>query len=148
MATTLATGSDAELILKLYELRREERMRAARLYVIGEFQPTTFEQMMEVYRGLGSNENAYWRQVLTYWEMAHSFVLRGAIDADLFLDTQFEGIFIYAKFAMFHDAFQEATGNVFMRQTAALIEKYPAARERFDGFVKMHAERRAAAAKA
>ena len=147
MATTLATGSDAELILKLYELRREERMRAARLFVIGEFQPATLEQMLELQRGLGSNENAYWRQVLSYWEMAHSFVLRGAIDADLFLDTQFEGIFIYSKFAIFHDAYHQATGNPFMRQTAALIEKYPAARERFDGFVKMHAERRAAAAK-
>lgn len=141
MGNTLATTEDAGLILQLYDLRREQTMRLARRYVVFEFQPQTIEELLNLHRNFSLHENAYWRQVLSYWEMAHSFVLRGAIDADLFLDSQGEGIFIYAKFAPFLDEFKEATGNVFMKQTAELIEKYPAARERFDGIVKMFAAR-------
>ena len=142
MGNTLATTEDAGLILQLYDLRREATMRAARKWVASEFQPQTFEEFLALHRGGTIPENAYWRQVLSYWEMAHSFVLRGAIDADLFLDSQTEGIFIYAKFARFHEEFKQTTGNTFMRQTAELVEKYPAARERFDGVVKMLGDRR------
>ncbi len=143
MGNTLATTEDAGLILQLYDLRREQTMRAARKWVVFDFQPESAEELLAIQRTVSLQENAYWRQVLSYWEMAHSFVLRGAIDADLFLDTQGEGIFIYAKFARFHDAYKEATGNMFMKQTAELVEKYPSARERFEAVVKMLSERQA-----
>ena len=143
MGNTLATTEDAGLILQLYDLRREATMRLARKWVAFEFQPREIGDFLAVSRDTTSPENAYWRQVLSYWEMAHSFVLRGAIDADLFLDSQGEGIFIYAKFARFHDEIKQATGNTFMKQTAELVEKYPAAKERFDAIVKMIAERQA-----
>lgn len=136
MGNTLATTEDAVLILQLYDLRREQTMRAARKWVAFDFQPKTFEAFIALGRDMALPENAYWRQVLSYWEMAHSFVLRGAIDADLFLDTQGEGIFIYAKFARFQEEYKQATGNTFMKQTAELVEKYPAAKERFDEVTK------------
>ena len=83
----MATAADAELILKLYEMRRDETLRKARRFMIFDFQPKTVEELRAVSRDVGSQHNAAWRQVLSYWEMAASLVLRGALDADLFLDS-------------------------------------------------------------
>ncbi len=110
-------------------------LREARNFV-GSFSPTTFEEFIAVQRDLGSQNNAYWRQALSYWDMACAMVLRGAIDADLFLDCNGEMIFYYAKFSPFHQQYQEATGQPFMRRTAELIEKYPAAQARYANMVK------------
>lgn len=122
----MATTADAELILKLYDIRREEVMRKARTFVF-EMPATSTEALLKVQRGVGTQENAYWRQAISFWEMAASFVLRGAVDADLFLDSAAEGIFYYSKF---HRLYKEATGADFMPLTAQLIAKYPAAEER------------------
>ena len=132
----MATAADAELILKLYELRREETMRKARRFMIFEFNPKTLEELRAVSRDTKSEHNPCWRQMLTFWEMAASLVLRGALDADLFLDSNLEGILIYAKFHHFHAETEKESGNPFMGQTAALIAKYPAARARYEGFLK------------
>ena len=76
-------------------------------------------------RDATSEKNVCWRQALSYWEMAASLVLRGALDAELFLDSNVEGILIYAKFHHFHAETEKQSGNPFMKQTATLIEKYP-----------------------
>lgn len=148
MATTLATSADAQLILKLYELRSEETMRKARNFIMVEFQPQSFEEFVGPQRDSGSERNAYWRQVTSYWEMAHSFVLRGAIDADLFLDTQLEGVYIYAKFQPFHEEYKRVMGHSFMRHTAELVERYQTAHDRFDAIVKNFNARREQLARA
>jgi hypothetical protein len=132
----VATAADAEVILKLYEMRREETLRKSRRFMIFDFQPKTLEELRAVSRDVGSQHNASWRQVLTYWEMAASLVLRGALDADLFLDSNGEGILIYAKYHHFHEETEKQSGNPFMRNTAALIEKYPAAQKLHEGFLK------------
>jgi hypothetical protein len=132
----MATAADAELILRLYELRREETMRKARRFMVFEFNPKTLEELRAVSRDTKSEFNPCWRQMLTFWEMAASLVLRGALDADLFLDSNLEGILIYAKFHHFHAETEKESGNPFMGQTAALIAKYPAARARYEGFLK------------
>ena len=138
----MATAADAEVILRLYELRREEVLRKARTFVTAEFQPKTFEEFRAVTAGAGTQENAYWRQVLSYWEMAASLVLRGAVDADLFLDSQGEGIFVYAKFRQFHGQMEQAPGAKFMRNTAALIEQFPAAKAAYERVVRMQESRK------
>ena len=132
----MATAADAELILKLYELRREETMRKARRFMIFEFNPKTLEELRAVSRDTKSEFNPCWRQMLSFWEMSASLVLRGALDADLFLDSNLEGILIYAKFHHFHAETEKESGNPFMGQTAALIAKYPAARARYEGFLR------------
>jgi len=134
----MATVSDAGLILHLYELRQEETLRRARKFMVFEFNPKTVEELREVSRKPGSQENAYWRQAMSYWEMAASFVLRGAVDADLFLDSAAEGILLYAKFHHFHAATEKESGNPFMRHTAELIERYPAAQRLHETFLKMY----------
>jgi hypothetical protein len=132
----MATAADAELVLKLYEMRREETLRKSRRFMVFDFQPKTLEELRAVSRDVGSQHNAAWRQAIGYWEMAASLVLRGALDADLFLDSNGEGILIYAKFHHFHVETEKQSGNPFMRQTAAMIEKYPAAAKLHEGFLR------------
>ncbi len=126
----MADFHDAELILKLYELRTEATMREARAFVAG-FNPTDAAELIALQRASGTKENAYWRQATSYWEMAAAFVLHDALDADLFIASNGENIFYYAKFTPFFEEYAKAFGIPFMRQTAALIEKYPQAQERY-----------------
>lgn len=132
----MASAADAELVLKLYELRGEKTLREARRFMVFDFQPKTLEELRAVSRDMKSEFNPYWRQTLSYWEMAASLVLRGAIDADLFLDSALEGILIYAKFHHFHAQTEKESGNPFMGKTAELIAKYPAAKARYEMFLK------------
>lgn len=131
----MATTTDADLILKLYDLRREPLMRKARHFVAFGFQPKSMDDIKAVAQGVGSDENAYWRQVLSYWEMAASMVLHGAVDADLFCDSQGEGLFLYAKFRKFHAEYFKLGGFPFMPKTAAMVEKFPVARAAYDRIV-------------
>jgi hypothetical protein len=135
----MATAADAELILKLYDLRREETLRKARRFLVFEFNPKTLDELRAVSRDAKSDKNVYWRQGLSFWEMAASLVLHNALDDELFLESNVEGILLYAKFHHFHAETEKQSGNKFMKQTAALIERYPSARERYEEFAKRFA---------
>jgi hypothetical protein len=132
----MATAADAELILKLYELRQEETLRKARRFLVFDFNPKTVEELRVVSRDTKSEYNPYWRQAISFWEMATSLVLRGAIDPELFLDSSLEGILLYAKFHHFHAETEKQSGNPFMGKTAELIAKYPSAQARHEAFLK------------
>jgi hypothetical protein len=132
----MATAADAELILRLYELRREETLRAARRFLVFDFNPKNLEELRAVSRDTKAPKNVYWRQTISFWEMAASLVLRGALDADLFLDSTGEGILLYAKFHHFHAETEKQSGKPFMAQTATLIERYPAAKARYEGMLE------------
>jgi len=84
------TTADAELIMKLYDLRREAEIRKARNWWIG-FWPESADDILKIATALGTQENAWLRQVGGYWEMAASFVLHGALNRDLFLEPSFSG---------------------------------------------------------
>ncbi len=86
----------AELILKLYELRREAVMREARSYVGGAFMPQSAEEFVEIVNA-GGKQTGYVLQVYGYWDMVSAFVLHGALEADLVYDTCQEMYFQYAK---------------------------------------------------
>ena len=132
----MATAADAELILKLYDLRREETLRKARRFLVFEFNPKTLDELRAVSRDAKSDKNVYWRQGLSFWEMAASLVLHNALDDELFLESNVEGILLYAKFHHFHAETEKQSGNPFMRNTAAMIEKYPAATKLHETFLK------------
>lgn len=97
--STQATPADAELILKLYDLRREAEMRKARNWWLVNFWPENADDFAKIGMSLGSQENNWLRQVGGYWEMAASLVLHGALNEDLFLEGSFSGemFFIFAK---------------------------------------------------
>ncbi len=88
--STTPTTADAELIVKLYDLRREAELRKARNWWLG-FWPESADDIVKIATALGSQENAWLRQVGGYWEMAASFVLHGGLNRDLFLEPSFSG---------------------------------------------------------
>ena len=84
---------DADLILKLYDLRREATMREARNWFFS-FNPATVAEYMEAMMG---PQSGYLRMVISYWDMAATRVNHGAIDEDLFNDANGEHLFVFAK---------------------------------------------------
>jgi hypothetical protein len=92
----MATPHDAELILRLYELRREAVMRQARVDVQTKFVPRSFEDVQAVAKPDHPINTAY-RMVSSYWEMAAGFVKHKALDLDLFAENCAEGLFLFAK---------------------------------------------------
>jgi len=91
---------DTMAILKLYELRRNKQMRAARQWYFSEFAPTSAMDIVALYRG-GERASANFRMVASYWDTAASLVLNDGIDRKMFLDANTEHVFIYAKIADF-----------------------------------------------
>jgi hypothetical protein len=129
----MATAADAELVLKLYELRREPRMRQARHWVVNEFNPKNLDELLAVQRDFGSDQNQMWRQVIGYWEMAAALVLAGALDRVLFLESNGENLFLLAKFELLHEEYVQTSGTSgFMPKMAALVSEYEPARDRVE----------------
>lgn len=93
-----AKQEDANLILRLYELRREKVMREARNWFGAEFHPASVADVMATLKG---DKSAYFRMITSYWEMAAGLVLHGAIDADMFNETNGEHVFVFAKLEPF-----------------------------------------------
>ena len=100
MQITMSKPEDTLAILKLYELRRDEQMRAARQWYFSEFAPTSAMDIVALYRG-GERESAKFRMVASYWDTACSLVLNDGIDRKMFLDANTEHVFVYAKIADF-----------------------------------------------
>jgi hypothetical protein len=96
----MSKQEDTMAILKLYELRRDEQMRAARQWYFSEFAPTSAMDIIALYRG-GERASANFRMVTSFWDTAASLVRNGGIDRKMFLDANTEHVFIYAKIADF-----------------------------------------------
>lgn len=136
---------DASLILKLYELRREEVMRKARNWVVMEFHPETAEDVMAAIMGENS---AYVRMVATYWDMACSFVTNGAIDEQMFNDANQEQVVVFAKFAhILEDVRATMNAPNMLRHVETVVMKLPdietrlpMIRERFKNMAAMRDE--------
>jgi hypothetical protein len=135
MERMLATPHDAEIILKLYELRTEAVMREARAWMTGEFWPATAEDYYAVAENPTHPHNAHLRQVLSYWDMAAAMVLHGAVSAELFTDCNGEGFYLLARFAHILDAVREKNPG-FMSKTSELVNRFSGAAQRYEGILK------------
>jgi hypothetical protein len=92
-----ATAVDAKLIMRLYDLRREEKLRQARLWYFTKFKGVkTMEDFLKL-APVGSEENAFFRMVVSYWDMAAGFVTSGALNADLFFRSSNEMLFVWLR---------------------------------------------------
>jgi hypothetical protein len=96
----------AELILHLYELRRETVMREARSYIGGEFLPASAKEFLDIVNG-GGKHTAFILQVYGYWDMVAAFVEHGALDATLVYNTCQEMYFQYAKIQRYLPEFRK-----------------------------------------
>jgi hypothetical protein len=141
MERMLATPADAEIILRLYELRTEAEMRKARAWMTGEFWPATADEFFAVASNPGDPHNAWLRQVLTYWEMAAAMVLHGAVSAELFVDCNAEGFFLLAKFSPILEGIRQKN-PFFLTKTSELITRFSAAAQRYEAALKNVSARR------
>jgi hypothetical protein len=93
---TQATYDDANLILRLYELRREEKLRQAREWFAANFHASTIEEMHAI-APPGSKEHTYLRMVVGYWDMAAALVTSGVLNQALFFETNGELLFVWER---------------------------------------------------
>jgi hypothetical protein len=135
MEKMLATPADAEIILKLYELRTEAVMREARAWVVGQFWPRTADEYFSVTENFADPHSAWVRQVVSYWEMAAALVLHGTVSAELFVDCNVEGFFLLAKFAPMLEAIREKN-PVFLTKTSELVSRFATASQRYEAIQK------------
>ena len=110
------TTADAQLILQLYDLRREAEMRKARSWVLTEFWPQNEDDYLKIISAMGTQENNWLRQVSGYWSMAASFVLQGALSEELFIQPAVSGemFLIFAKVHPFLKELREKMGDPHM----------------------------------
>jgi hypothetical protein len=116
----------AELILKLYELRREAVMREARNWFFT-FNPESLEDIQRTAIG---EHGGYFRMVTTYWDMACSFVNHGAIDAEMFTDATGEQVFVYVKLQPFLEQLRAVGNPTYMQHLERAVMAMPHAEER------------------
>ena len=140
---------DADLILKLYDLRREATMREARNWLFT-FNPTSIQDVMNVMVG---EHSGHLRMVISYWDMACAFVNNGAIDEELFNQTNGEHIFVYMKMQPVIEDVRKMFDNpdflknleTVVKRIPGIDEKLPAMRERMAKFAAARQEQAASA---
>jgi hypothetical protein len=123
----MSKQEEAGLILKLYELRREETMRKARDWFFREFNPET---VADFNAAMFSPNSGYLRMVISYWDMAAAFVNDGAISLALFNDCNGEHIGVFGKLEPLLGEIRAAYSPQFAAQMEKLIDATPGGRER------------------
>ncbi|HEY1799658.1 MAG TPA: hypothetical protein VGG46_01890 [Terriglobales bacterium] len=140
------TSADAQLVLQLYDFRREAEMRKARAWFAG-FRPASANDILEVVNNFGTPENAWFRQVTSYWDMAAALVLSGALNEDLFTDTNGEMWFVFSKLHPFlAEARKTSKRPQLLLRLEKMAKKSKIGRERLSSMEKQFAGRREAAA--
>ena len=138
-----ATHADAQLLLHLFDQRRDDRLRKARNFVLFEFIPTSDEEFAALAFNFGSEQQTHFRMVFSYWEQTAALADRGVIHGELFDDFSGELFFLYAKYGSFFHIMRERMSPNFGRHIEAVATSTPARRARVELAQKMIASRRA-----
>lgn len=101
---------DVEIILKLYELRRDELLRRARSWYVTEFNPQSAKEIVRLMLS-GLEQSTNYRMITSYWDMAASLVVNGGLDEKLFLAANTEHVAIFAKLEPFIAEVRELFGE-------------------------------------
>jgi hypothetical protein len=118
----------ATLLIRLYELRREPTMREARNWYTRSFHPSSVDEILQTVAGPNS---AHFRMVTSYWDMACSFVLNGAIDEQMFADANGEHIIAFSRLEPFIEEYRARTSNpAYLKSLEKVVMQLPNAKER------------------
>ena len=117
-----ADHHDAELLLRLYDLRREEKLRRARAWFALEFQAKSTDEYQKLYPP-GSEEDAFFRMVVTYWEMVGSIVNSGLIKQDFFFQNTGEFFGVWERIKDLIPEVREAYKNPHLWENLELMAK-------------------------
>ena len=123
----MSIQAEADLILKLYELRREPTMRAARDWFFQHFNP---QSLADINAAMFSEHSGHVRMVISYWDMTAALVNHGAISLDLFNDTNGEHIGVFSKLEPLLGEVRAAYGPQFLANLEKLIDSTPGGREK------------------
>src|SRR5260370_38360466 len=122
--TTKPTYDDANLILRLYEMRREDKMRTAREWFGHYFHFRTMEEFNKACPP-NSSMNAYSRMVTSYWEMVASFITAGILNQDLFFQSGTELLFVWERLRTLVPEIREASKNpTYLQNTETVANAY------------------------
>lgn len=144
----MSKETSADLILKLYELRREDKMREARAWFISFFPESATEVLNTM---IDESTSAKYRMVSSYWDMAASMVNLGAIDEEMFMASAGEAWVVLSKIHPYLDELREMMGNpnmfkhlesLLLRQPNGL-ETLAARREQMKRWMEARAARQA-----
>jgi len=120
---TSTAYESADLILRLYDLRREPTLRAAREWFFFSFHPRSADDVFRMWVGADS---ARYRMVTTYWEMAAALVRRGAIDEAMFHAANTEYVALIAKLGPFLPELRQRSGLAdYLAEVEALVRSMP-----------------------
>jgi hypothetical protein len=124
------THEQANLLLRLYELRRESRMRQARAWFHSQFEANTPQELTSKYP-MGSEDSASLRMIISYWDMAAGMVNRGLVDDEMFFENSTEGWIVWEKLKVIVPAQREAMKNpAYLVQLENFANRFEAWRER------------------
>lgn len=126
---------DAELVLKLYELRREAVMRESRNLVIAKFLPTNVDDVIAVTKG-DHPLNAAFRQCTSYWEMTYGMARHGVIHADFMLESNGEGLLIFSRVEPWLAEYRAQVNPIAFRNAEWVAKETEMGRMIFDRFRK------------
>jgi hypothetical protein len=123
------THEQANLLLRLYELRRESRLRQARAWFYSQFEASTPQELTSKYP-MGSEESASLRMVISYWDMAAGLANRGLVDDEMFFENSSEGWMVWEKVKAIVPAQREAMKNpTYLAQLESFAKRFEAWRE-------------------
>jgi len=143
MAKKKPDHRDAEVILKLYDLRREAVMRKSREAMI-QWVPRSYEDVLAITQP-SHTSNVAWRQVATYWEMAYGFARHGAVHADLLAESSAEGLILFAKVEPYLPRLRKEVSPTILQNAEWMSRKSAVAKSRLDLIRKRLAATAAAA---
>ena len=123
----MSKQEEAGLILKLYELRREDTMRKARNWYFREFNP---QSLTDFSNAMAGEHSGYLRMVVSYWDMAAALVNNGAISIELFNDSNGEHIGVFTKLEPLLGEIRSTYGPHFCAKLERLIDATPDGRKR------------------
>jgi hypothetical protein len=127
MSKKKSKAESADLILKLYDLRREATMREARSWIVTFFPESAGDVLQTM---IDAETSAKFRMVTSYWDMAATFVNHGAIDEEMFNETAGEHVLVFAKIEPFLEEVRQTMGSPnFLKNLETLVMKLPDARE-------------------
>jgi len=126
---------DAELIIKLYELRREPVMRESRKAVNGQFWPRSFDDVLAITKGDHPLNSAY-RQTGTYWEMVYGMVKHGVLHSEFMIESCGEGMLLFAKIEPYLAEYREHISPLAFRNAEWISRNSAGAQVALDLFRK------------
>src|SRR5215472_13435444 len=129
MSDRKPTHEDAQLILRLFELRREEKMRKARDWYAFKFFPRTMDDF-KVIQDASKPENSYFRMVTSYWDMTASFIVQGVLNPALFVESGGEMLFVWAKLEEFIPQLRQGFSEHYLANIEKAVGTMPGAADR------------------